>query len=245
MFQRLRNFNEYSASLLLMLLLCADFAFITVHIINAATSLLNDTLFSIGKDGSYSEIYQYIKYLWIVILLICISKATKSPEYTTWVVVFSYFLFDDALQIHEKLGGQIANHLDFTPPLNLRLQDLGELAVSGIAGALLLSIVAWSYLRGSGVFKKATKDIVLLVLGLAFFGIFIDVLHSAIKLGSKVNFLLGVIEDGGEMVFTSLMLWYVFLLSLRHGNLGLYLSDLLRTALTNHSAVPDRTPKTC
>ena len=65
----------------------------------------------------------------------------------------------------------------------------------------------------------------LLILALVFFGVGVDMAHIAIKLGRKVNFIFGVVEDGGEMLVASLILWYVFLLSIREETKSSYVPD--------------------
>lgn len=97
------------------------------------------------------------------------------------------------------------------PILGLRLQDFGELAVSASAGIILLLSLILAYANGSEMFRKISQDFALLLCGLIFFGVVVDVIHVAINLGGKVNFVLGVIEDAGEMLSVSLILWYAFL----------------------------------
>jgi hypothetical protein len=231
-FQHIIKMNEHGASLLLLLLLSADLAFIVLHMITMATPILNSVLFTLEKEGRYPEIYQYIKLFWIIILFIYVLKSTKCCSYVSWILVFTYFLCDDALQIHETIGGYIAKSVDFHPPLNLSLQDFGELAVSATMGMLLLAICAWAYLRGSHTYKKISNDMLLFIVVLVFFGVFIDMVHSSIKPGPVVSLGFGIAEDGGEMVVVSLILWYVFLLAIRNGDSDLFLHDLLRNCLT-------------
>ncbi len=47
----------------------------------------------------------------------------------------------------------------------------------------------------------------LFILLLAFFGVFFDMVHVAIPWGES---LWGIIEDGGEMLTMSIIVWYVF-----------------------------------
>lgn len=231
----IRNINEHSALLFLILLLCADLAFIVLHSIHILTPFLSNSFFSIKKDRSYPEMYQYLKWFWIIIILVYLSILRRSFSYISWALVFTYFLCDDALEIHERVGEYIAGDITLAPPLGLRLQDLGELVVSSTAGMILLFAVIWSYLRGSQTFKKMSRDMLLLILVLAFFGVVVDMANISIKLGSTVDFILGVIEDGGEMLTASLILWYVFLLSVRNANAISYLGDFMRVALTRRS----------
>lgn len=234
-FQRRGYFSEPSALLLLLLLLSADCAFIALHIATRierhlfdATLQLNYDLFSIATDGGYPELYQYVKYFWVIILTIYLSRVARVPSYTAWTLLFTYFLCDDTLSIHERGGAFIGKSLNFVPPLNLRLQDFGELTVTVIAGVVLLPILLWSYWCGTSSFKKNAQDMLLLVLALVFFGVFVDMAHQLIRLGWEVDFLMGVIEDGGEMVAMSLIVWYVFLLSVHKGNACAHFRDVLR-----------------
>ena len=50
--------------------------------------------------------------------------------------------------------------------------------------------------------------------------------HQAVKLNWAVDFAVGLLEDGGEMVVMSVIVWYVFLLSLHRGDVRSQLRDL-------------------
>ncbi len=203
----------------LLFLLAVDLAFVFLHFL-PLFDVLDNSMFSLERDRGYPEIYQYIKTLSIVILLLSVFTRTKVIGYSVWSLLFLYLLFDDALSVHESLGGYIATNMAFAPAIGLRAQDFGELAVSAIAAALFLAPLALFYVRGSGVFREVSTYLFLLLVALAFFGIFVDMLHVAVKMGWKVRFLLGAVEDGGEMVVMSITAWYVFLLNSRNGNIG-------------------------
>jgi len=141
---------------------------------------------------------------------------------------FTYFLFDDALQIHELVGRHFANRLNFIPPLNLRLQDFGELIVYAIIGIFLFTIIIWAYSSSNVTFKKVSKNLLLLIFILAFFGIFIDMLQSALH---KYIHEFGLLEDAGEMFTVSVILWYVFNIAFNRNVTEISLYNLLRNAL--------------
>lgn len=208
------QFIDPSASSFLLLLLVADFAFIFLHFLWRAAPISND-LFSLQRDRGYAEFYQYIKEFWIIVLLLSICIRTRATGYIVWIVLFGYLLYDDALQVHETLGKYLAARLDIVPLLNLRAQDIGQLLVAAMSCMLLLTLLSWFYARGSDTFKQSTRHLLLLLFTIAFFGVFVDMLHSALKMGGKVNFVLGVVEDGGEMVAMSIAGWYLFLLNIR------------------------------
>lgn len=62
------NISKTSVLTFVLLLLAADCAFIFMHVL-LATQVLDVPLLSLEKDRGYSEIYQYIKEFWIVLLL--------------------------------------------------------------------------------------------------------------------------------------------------------------------------------
>ena len=134
----LEALNERSATIFLVLLLCADLAFFGMHFVAAIKWVLESDLFNIERDRGYPEMYQYIKFFWIIVLLFNLSLKNRSLHYIPWVLLFTYFLLDDSKQIHEQAGYLISEHFNFTPPFGLRLQDYGELAISATAGIFLL-----------------------------------------------------------------------------------------------------------
>ena len=223
-------FNERSASLFLILLLFGDLVYILLHIINSFIPLFNGNLFDITTDFSYAEWYQYMKFFFITLLVVKVSIGNEPMRYLAWASVFAYMLIDDSMEIHGRLGGYIALHFlqDFKPPLGLRLEDIGSLAASAMAGIILIIFISWAYWRGSKRFKKVSHDFMLLVFIMVFFGVFFDMVHVAISGGIAINLILEIIEDGGEMVAASLILWYTFFILLRKGKDAIFLWDCIQ-----------------
>lgn len=229
--------NERSASGFLSLLICGDLAFIAMHCINSLTPdsyNLHNTLLSIDEDGGYPEIYQYLKFFWIVVLLAYISIEQKTRSYFAWVLVFTYLLLDDSLSIHESVGRVIAAHWHFIPPFGLRLQDFGELTVSATLGSILLVPLAWAYKSGDKTFRRTSHDIALLLFALVFFGVVVDMLHTVVQSNREARFIVGIIEDGGEMLSASLILWYMFLTKVHSEDASGHISDLVLLAITRN-----------
>lgn len=218
--------HERSATLFLALLVAGDLLFIALHVVNLKFRM--DKLLNIGLDRGYAEFYQYVKFFWICIMLIYASYKWASKHYIAWVLLFTYLLLDDALRIHEIFGSHIATNLSLTPIFNLRLQDYGELAVSAISGSVLIIPLLWAYKKGSRTFRRISHDLALFIALLFFFGVVADMAHTAIRHWRRVGYLFGIIEDGGEMLTVSLILWYVFLKVTLSPNDRCYLCDLLR-----------------
>lgn len=233
----IKSMHEQSATLFLILLLSTDLAFIVLHTIDFLDPSLNNPLLSLEKDQGFPEVFQYIKWFWIIVLLVIISMKRRSVNYIAWGLFFTFLLLDDILEIHEEFGILLAENYTLTLPLGLRLRDIGELIIAGTAGVVLLFIVLLAYRYGSQAFKKMSLDMLLLFLALAFFGVIIDTLHviAYFKIGWKVSAVLAVIEDGGEMFVASLLLWYIYLLSIRNKNETAYLFDLVKKVLSKRT----------
>jgi len=198
------NFHiEKVGSKILFLLLLADFAFMLLHIIHTIGLVSND-IYSIDTDGGYAEMFQYIKEFWIVIILFIFAIRRKHIIYFAWSSLFIYFLLDDSLRIHESFGIYLAKYFEFQPMFQLRAQDFGELIVSILFGFLLFTFIGVSYLLSDNVAKRISKHIFILVISLVFFGVIVDMLHPIIPRGGSL------IEDGGEMLVMSIIVWYVF-----------------------------------
>ena len=234
MLQYIRKVSEHSASLLLLLFLGADFAFIVLDIMNATLGP-SSSLCSISGFCAYLKSYQLVKLFWTVLLFAYILKSTRCSGYVAWILVFAFLLVDEASLMHQKIGGYIANSFTAYLPHTLGLQPrYFELAVLVIAGTFLLAIVAWAYFRSPQSFRKISNDLLLFVVPLLFFGVLTDV-AAAVKLGAVVNSVSDIVEDGGEMVVLSLIVWYLFLLAMRNGEFDLFLHEVLLNPLTRRS----------
>lgn len=203
--------------LLFLLLLGADLCFILIHTINSLTPIWNNPLLNIEKDAGYSEIYQYLKYFWACLLFLVIASKTRTVPPTAWAFVFLVLLADDALGLHEHIGALIASNLHFTPPWGLRTQDIGEVIYALIAALVLCIPLGLAYLKGSSRFRRSSHHLLQLVLLLACFGVLVDLLHMLAQSGWRLQFVLAVMEDGGEMVAVSALLTYTATLCLRKG----------------------------
>lgn len=223
----LRAFDEGGARRLLLALLCGDLVFGVLYLMYRYTTLLDSWRFDIQLDRSYPEMFQYLKYACCAVLLILATRQRASWHLLAWASFFVYFLLDDSLGLHETLGRSIGDTFSFQPAWGLRLQDYGETLVTVLAGLFLLGPLAWAYRKGSPQFRKLSHDLILLVLALAFVGVFIDMSQMAVRhsVGKTVNFILRIAEDMGEMFVASVMVWYVFLMSRRNFVSPLHLSD--------------------
>lgn len=207
------------AAVLLVLLLCGDLAFIAIHAANELFRAVPNPLLDLSKDKGYPEVFQYLKFFWIVILLVLTAIKHGSLSMISWILVFAYFLVDDCLRLHEDLGRGLAAHFGFQPRFGLRSKDLGEFCISSGAGVMLAVALVWAWRRGDRHFRSFSRDMLLLLGLLIFFGVGFDAAHIILDFGWWAGFLLGAMEDGGEMVAVSLILWYAFRVA-AYGDIG-------------------------
>ena len=199
-----KRFLDNGFLVLLSLLVCTDIVFIGLHLVHTYTPLLPNHVYSIEQDKGHAEFFQYTKQFWIILLLALTFIKEASLTNFSWLMVFCYVLLDDALSIHENLGLLTSSLWSFAN-LGLRPRDWGELLITATVGVVLLTPVAIAFLRASRRERRHTLVLAALLFLLAFFGIFIDMVH--IWFGGEQW---GLVEDGGEMLVVSMVLYYAF-----------------------------------
>ena len=202
---------ETGTGKLLILLLLADIVFMLIHIIlYKIMHLGHDPLLSIVEDKGYSEVFQYIKEFWIAMILLILALKKKHLIYLSWSLLFLYLLLDDSAQIHENVGSYLVTEFDIQPLFGLRAQDFGELGVSLFFAGILFSFIAISFYFSNKFAKKISIHLFLMVMVLAFFGVVLDMVHMFFNQEMWSNAIFELLEDGGEMIIMSIIVWYVF-----------------------------------
>jgi len=197
------------AGLLLWLLLAADGLFIAVHLW-AAEARPGQRLLSIEADNGYPEVFQYLKFFWLALLTALLAWRTRAFGCLSWSGLFLYLLLDDLLRLHEDGGAALAEAWQLPALLGLRPKDLGELAVTAGAALVLLPAIALAWSRGGPGLRSLSRRLAPLLALLVLAGVGLDLLASALQPTGWPRLLLGILEDGGEMVVVSLMLAVAF-----------------------------------
>lgn len=172
----MRSSQSIFSPVIVVLLLSADVAFMLLHASNRLVP--RNPLLSLAVDGGYSELFQYIKEYWTALLFIAMWWRTREVLFAAWALLFTYLLCDDALTVHESLGRVIAARWELVPVLGMRAVDIGELVVSGIAGAVFLVVIGGFYLGGGETGKRVSRDLSVLLAVLVFFGVVVDARSS-------------------------------------------------------------------
>lgn len=203
---------------LLVLLIAADLAFIALGIIyecgfinlaNICKALNFDSYFSLTRDRGYAEVFQYLKEYWLIILFSFLAITKNTKVYLGWAFLSTYLLLDDSLEIHERLGAAIADKLNFSALFGLRPIDYGELFVFAVVGLVFFLWLSMSYRASNSQERIVIKYLIAMLFGLAIFGIFVDALHVILDRYPFWNSTLGIVEDGGEHIVMSMIVWFV------------------------------------
>lgn len=207
-----RIFSSISATWIntsvLALMLCVDLVF-TLY--SAVKNFTHQPIsrWHISYDGGFPEKWQYIKWGILIALLLTMFHRRRSAVYLAWAALFAYFLADDSVMIHERLGQAISDYFGFQPALRLNPVNFGEMIVSAGAAIPLLGFLAFCYVKSaSSIDRGFSQTMALLLAALVFFGIFVDELDVVAPF-RIVRSLLELIEDGGEMAVASVMVCYV------------------------------------
>jgi hypothetical protein len=162
----------------------------------------------IGNDLSYAEMFGYLKVAIIISILTLIRGKRQRPIYLALMLLFTVVLLDDSLQLHERVGHGIAEALALQSFAGWMSQQLGELVVWTVLGAILVTAATAGLVRS----PQADRGNGLLLMGgfavLVLFAVVADVVHAVIKNEFRfrgADFPLTVLEDGGEQITLSLV----------------------------------------
>ncbi len=200
--------------LFLMLLLSADFAFFGLNLL-LKQHYLSNPLFSIQKDGGYAELYQYLKELWMILLLAVMWLRVRQPLFLGWLLLWLYLLVDDSLQLHEQAGEWLAEPATWEKWAGIGADAWGELVYLSMVGVLLLGVLYLTHKRSSVSSRRHILPLWGLLALLVFCGVIGDMLHSEFYEHPVWNVVFVLLEDGGEMVVMSLMVAALLVLHLK------------------------------
>lgn len=192
---------------LLFILIAIDLIFIALHISRGIFGFPQKSAFSIAQERGYAEIYQYLKELSVAFMLYKLGELRREKLYLSWSFMYLYIFLDDFIGLHE-LGGRLSTTiLPNSLPLNIQVNDLGEvlfsLAAFGICGLLILI----AYLRSKPDIRRTSHPLILLLFLLIFTGGALDFVHSLVSI-PVIWDILGLLEDGGEMLVMSFTVYY-------------------------------------
>lgn len=197
---------------ILLFFIAIDVAFILVHIGGWATfrlGLTGDVAFvlRISEDRSIPEMFNYVKWLAIVVALTKVAIRDRWIVPMGWAAVFLMLLLDDSLQLHETVGILIADTLELQDDTLLEAGDSGELIYAMVMGGLVALLAVSSLVRSDPRSRQLSLTYSLVIVAFGFFSVVVDALHRGIINAFPDYGLLqdiaAVLEEGGEMFVAS------------------------------------------
>jgi hypothetical protein len=162
---------------------------------------------NIGQDWSAGEFFNYAK--WGAMVGIFAIKYSKKHHliYLCLAVVFTLILGDDSLQFHERFGLLASKIFQSMPGF---LGALGEIVFWILLGTFCLTAILFIWPQTPPDVREKIWPLAILFCGVVFFGVFIDFIHFFAPESSLLSGGLLLLEDGGEMIFISLMASYSY-----------------------------------
>ncbi|MBX2869559.1 MAG: hypothetical protein KTR18_12830 [Acidiferrobacterales bacterium] len=193
---------------LLLCLILSDIFFIGMFGL-LGLGVVTDRGFSLIHDRTYSEIFQYLKFFWLVLCFIILLLQSRELMHGFLGIVFSYLLLDDYFEIHEHAGENIANALGFSGTSLLGATEFGELVIFALYGLVFVLGFLFCYRTAHPSTRSLSLGILKILFVFAFFAAVVDVLHS-LQLPFVIRHSIGAVEDGGELLSISVLFWYVY-----------------------------------
>jgi len=167
----------------------------------------------------------YLKLLLTAFVLFALSRTYLKQGFAVVASFFALlFLYDyfveypeDTTEIPEPFFGEVSLY-------GLRAINLDEIFQISIILIFAVFAFAYSLKRTDSINKRFVRHLILLVVLLAVFGVGFDMIHLladglvAGRIGLVVEALLGLLEDGGEMIVGSLILGWQLYVSLTYAS---------------------------
>ncbi len=167
--------------------------------------------FSIGRDRGFPEMFNYLKVSIIVAVLTATYLRSRVTPCLIIALCFAYVGLDDSLRIHEQLGAYLADSLALPAIAGMSAEALGQVLGFAAVGSVITSAFVIGWLYTDATYRRLFLVFAILLCALSFFAVLVDALHQMARSHSRViSGLLGLIEDGGEMLVITLSCWVAF-----------------------------------
>lgn len=203
----------------LLIMIAIDMMLIAVHVLICAGQYLEIIanaqavglleIFSVTRDRSAPEYFNHVKEVAMLAALLLIWMRSKRAIYIIWFAVMLLILGDDFLGIHEHIGHWVSTSY----PVARHAEDgqaFGEMVAWFLYATVTIGLLWQGHRRSSDEERAYSWAILAGILSVSVFAVGVDAAHgmvagAALPLDPRlVNGLLGLFEDGGEMLMLSL-----------------------------------------
>lgn len=157
----------------------------------------------IDLDWGVGETVNYGKWLFLFGIALVLNSKRREPVFLGIAVLALIAFLDDSLQLHEYFGDVVAPSLFPTLP-----RGIGEIMFMAMEGILIVLAFGYGWKQSSPLARSWMIPFLVLFAGTLFCGVVIDFLHTHTPGGTRLEDLMAIMEDGGEMIFLSLMVGY-------------------------------------
>ncbi|HET6529864.1 MAG TPA: hypothetical protein VFH03_04505 [Actinoplanes sp.] len=174
-------------------------------------------------DGSFAEFLGHVQLICACVALFFLWRAGRTAAYGAWGLAFAAVVADDLFMLHERGGRALAQAFAVPAVSGLRPQDLGELAVWALMGAIIAPLLLVTHLRAGAGARRRSLTLLALVAALAAFAVAVDLVHTLAKpwVPPLADTAVAVLEATGELSVMTLILLAVS---------GMVLEDASRSA---------------
>ena len=198
--------------------LVIDLGFIGLNVAASALGKLHlvgplPAFLMVTEDLGIPEFFNYFKWALIAVALAWIAVRDRWFAPLAWALIFTMILVDDSMQVHEHLGVVISRVAKLPENMLFHGNDLGEVVAFVMMGTIAALLVLTSLFDKDPASRRLATRYVLVIAGLSAFGVAVDALHQVLWYMAEAHLapgtpstLLGLIEDGGEMIVASVAL---------------------------------------
>jgi hypothetical protein len=208
--------QKHDAYVLLLVLLFSDVALIVLHAFNGSANGINGQpvreLFRIDAQFGLGSLLMFGKLGLVILLLSEIKYLRRDRAFDFWKYLFLYVLLDDIFEISAQAGGWMSTLFSFEEFMGLTPADYGKFAFAIGGGLIVSGFLGYLLRHSSRAFVSASFAIFVLLSAFAFFAVFFDIVHAFFDQDPKLEFPLGMLEEGGEMIVVSFLVAYIFYL---------------------------------
>ena len=195
--------------------LTADGVFLTIH---AAFGVLTmqgivevwPKFFNVDRDWGGGEILSYVKWAMIIGALIACFMKSRKPIFLGLVGLFLVCLLDDSLGLHERGTSWLINDLAIYQYFGTNQAVVGEMISWAFLGIPAIASLGAGWWMSNARDRRLVLPAILFFSGVVVCAVGIDAIHSSLPDRSLAAGLVGMLEEGGEMIFLSLLLAFVW-----------------------------------